>query len=437
MNSPTLAQEIREAAIALLGSARFERAISLIIVATAYLAFTVKSTMGWPALIAVVSSLVVLAAASLVIRGRDLEWHGILPISLLVFVGWSALSIFWSDYQWASLGSILYQVAFAFLGIYVALTRDLIQVVRAFGDVFRVVLLFSIIVEVLSGLLLDVPFRFLNIAGNLAYAGPIQGLAGSRNQLGLIALLALVTFFVEWRTRSVPRPLANASLVLAALTAIFSRSPITFGVLGVVALAALALFGLRRLEPASRRVGQFVLLGGVVILGTIALIARDRLLNLFNAGNEFEFRLSLWRGISAVTPNNPLEGFGWIGYWRSTLPPYFGIDPFTAPHQSALNAYLDVWLQLGLVGLVAFVAFISLALGRSWVLASNKRSVVYLWPALVLVVLGITSFAESSVLVEFGWFTVVICALKASQNLSWRTRLPASENRRPDPEESR
>jgi exopolysaccharide production protein ExoQ len=435
MNSPTLAQEIRDAATALLGSARFERAISLTIVATAYLAFTVKATMGWPALIAVVSSLVVLAAASLVIRGRDLEWHGILPISLLIFVGWSAISIFWSDYQWASLGSILYQMAFAFLGIYVALTRDLIQVVRTFGDVFRVILLLSITLEVLSGLLLDVPFRFLKIAGNLAYAGPIQGLAGSRNQLGLIALLALVTFFIEWRTRSVPRPAANASLVLAGLMIIFSRSPITFGVLGAVVVAALALFGLRRLEPASRRVGQFVLLGAVLVFGTISFVSRERLLDLFNAGNEFAYRLSLWRGISAVTPTNSLEGFGWIGYWRETLPPYFAIDPLTAPHQSALNAYLDVWLQLGLVGLVAFVAFIALALGRSWVLASNKRSVVYLWPALVLVVLGVTSFAESSVLVEFGWFTLVICALKASQNLSWRTRLPASENRRPDPDE--
>jgi len=435
MTSPNLAHEIRDAVIALLGSARFERAVSLTIVATAYLAFTVKATMGWPALIAVVSSLVVLAAASLIIRGRDLEWHGILPISLLIFVGWSALSIFWSDYQWASLGSILYQVAFAFLGIYVALTRDLIQVVRAFGDVFRVILLVSIVVEVLSGLLLDVPFKFLNVVGNLAYAGPIQGLAGSRNQLGLIALLALVTFFIEWRTRSVPRPLANASLVLAGLMVIFSRSPITFGVLGVAVVAALALFGLRRLTPASRRVGQFVLLGAVVLFSTIGFFMRGRLLDMFNAGNEFEFRLSLWRAISAITPTNSLEGFGWIGYWRSTLPPYFGIDPFRAPHASALNAYLDVWLQLGLVGLVAFVAFVALALGRSWVLASNKRSVVYLWPALVVVVLAVTSFAESSVLVEFGWFTLVICALKASQNLSWRARLPASENRRPDPDE--
>lgn len=416
--------QVADAAAALLGSAPFGRAITIAIVATAYLSFTVKATMGWAGLVGIVAALVVLSAISLAVRRRELEWRGLLPISLLFFVGWSSLSILWSDYQWASLGSILYQLAFAFLGVYVALTRDLIQIVRAFGDVFRVILSAGLILEVLSGLLLDVPFVFLRIAGNLATAGPIQGVFGSRNQLGLVALIALVTFFVEWRTRSVQRPAATASLVLAGVTVLLTRSPVTLGSLGVVALAAAALFGLRRLDPAARRVGQFALLGFVAVGSVVAFAVRIRLIGFLNGRTEFETRLSLWRSIATVTPQNSLEGFGWLGYWRHDLPPYVGIAPFSGPHQSALDAYIDVWLQLGLVGLFAFLAVTGLALGRSWVLASNKRSVVFLWPALVLVVLLTVSTAESSALVEFGWLTLVICALKASQHLSWRTRLP-------------
>ena len=94
------------------------------------------------------------------------------------------------------------------------------------------------------------------------------------------------------------------------------------------------------------------------------------------------------------------------------------------PRETALNAYVDVLLQLGLVGLCAFIALMGLAFVRSWLLAANKRSVVYLWLALMLTVLVSISFAESSVLVEFGWLTLVICAIKASQDLSWRARLP-------------
>lgn len=420
-----------DAATTLLGSAPFGRALVICIVATAYLSFTVKSTMGWAGLIAIVATLVVLAAVSIAVRPRDLEWRGLLPISLLAFVGWSAISVFWSDYQWASLGSIAYQIAFAFLAVYVALTRDLIQVVRGFGDVLRVLLSGGLVLEILSGLLLDIPISFLHITGNLGQAGPIQGLFGSRNQLGLVALIALATFFVEWRTRSVHRPVAFGSLALAAVMVLLTRSPVTFVALAVLAIAAIALRVLRRSTPESRRIGQFVLLGSVLLISAVAVAGRVRIVGFLNARTELETRLSLWRGIRRVVPDNSLEGFGWIGYWQPDLPPYIGINPFSGPHQSALSAFVDVSLQLGLVGLVTFIAFVGLAFVRSWLLASNKTSVVYLWPALTLAVLLSVSGVESSALVEFGWLTLVICGLKASQNLSWRTRLPSE----PLPEE--
>lgn len=423
MSIPPRRTILSDAGIGMLGSPRFAHALTVAIVGAAYFSFTLRNTMGWPGLIAIVSTLVVVAAASITVKRRELEWQGLLPISLLAFLGWSALSIAWSDYQWVSLGSILYQIAFAFLAVYIALTRDLIQLVRAFGDVLRVLLALSLVLEVLAGVLLDVPIAFLQIAGNLGVGGPIQGVVGSRNQLGLVALIGLVTFVIELRTRSVRRPVAVASIVVSALAILFARSPVTFGVLGVVALAGVALVGLRRATPEARRAAQFSLLAAVVVGSVILFAARSRVIPLLNAGGALEFRIRLWQDIVALVPLNTLEGFGWAGYWRTLLPPYFAIDPPGQPHGSALNAFLDVLLQLGLVGLVAFIALVGLALVRSWLLASNKRSVVYVWPALVLVVLLVTSAAESSVLVEFGWLTLVVCALVASRDLSWRERL--------------
>ena len=64
---------------------------------------------------------------------------------------------------------------------------------------------------------------------------------------------------------------------------------------------------------------------------------------------------------------------------------------------------------------------------RSWLLASRQRSVVFAWPALILVVLLSTAFAESSILVEFGWLTFVVCCVKASRELSWRTAFAATQ----------
>jgi hypothetical protein len=80
-----------------------------------------------------------------------------------------------------------------------------------------------------------------------------------------------------------------------------------------------------------------------------------------------------------------------------------------------------VWFQLGLIGFALFLGFLGLAFVRSWLLASRRRSIVFAWPALVLVVLLIGSLAESFTLVEFGWLALVLCSVKASRELSWRT----------------
>ncbi|MGO8610209.1 hypothetical protein ACC848_45495, partial [Rhizobium johnstonii] len=74
----------------------------------------------------------------------------------------------------------------------------------------------SLGLEILSGILLDVPLRFLGIQGKLAELGPLQGIFGTRNSLGIVAVIALVTFAVELRTQSVRPAVAVASLVLAA-----------------------------------------------------------------------------------------------------------------------------------------------------------------------------------------------------------------------------
>ncbi|HEY2556226.1 MAG TPA: exopolysaccharide production protein, partial [Diaminobutyricibacter sp.] len=150
------------------GSARFASALSLVAVGVGFSTHAIRSVMGWPGLIGALAALVLLAAISFIAQRETIEWHGLLPVSILVFVGWCALSIFWSNYQWATLAGIGYQMTFAFLGIYIALVRDAIQIVRVVGDVLRVLLSVSLALEVLSGLLIDLPIRFLGIQGNIA-----------------------------------------------------------------------------------------------------------------------------------------------------------------------------------------------------------------------------------------------------------------------------
>ena len=408
------------------GSARFAQALSLLAIGLGFSTYAIRALIGWPGLLAALSALLVLCGASLVTRWRAIEWYGILPITILVFVGWCAASVIWSNSPGASAARVLYLIAFGVLGVYVALMRDTIQIVKAFGDTLRLLLGLSLAVEIVAGVLLDVAVPFLGIQGDIAALGPIQGIFGSRNMLGFVALIALITFIVEWRTGILSRTRAMLSIVLALVILALSGSPTTWIALGAALLALGALYGLRRVPPASRWGWQLALLITAAAALITGWILRVRIVELLDARAEFDVRLDVWRELSRYLSLNPLQGWGWVGKWRDA-PPYTWIEAGAGrPHDTALNAYLDVYFQVGVIGAFLFAALIGVALVRAWLLASNRRSVVYLWPALVLVAIAVTSAAESFALAEGGWMLVVICAVKAARDMSWRDALKRS-----------
>ncbi len=230
-----------------------------------------------------------------------------------------------------------------------------------------------------------------------------------------------MSFVIEWRTRSIQRGWAIGSLVLAVLTLILTRSSIGWGTAFVAVFVLGVLYVIRRVNPARRHFWQFGV-GGLAVLGAVlAWVLRTPIITALSATGELNYRLTIAREVVTLFRLHPLEGWGWIGEWHSNIAPYSLIGTGTGrPSTSAVDAYLDVLFQLGLVGLALFIGMAGLAFVRSWLLASRQRSVVYTWPAVVLASLLTSSLAESGILMEFGWMTLVVCCVLASQKLSWR-----------------
>jgi O-antigen ligase len=243
-----------------------------------------------------------------------------------------------------------------------------------------------------------------------------------------------VTFVIELATRSVRRGTGVFSVIVAALAIVFSGSPVTLGVAIVTAVAALVLFALRSAAPDTRRGWHFVLLAVGLLTLVLGFLVRGRILEILSTRREFTYRLEIWRELWRLIDLNPLEGWGWTGFWRSNVSPFFALDVIgNRAHTSALNAYFDVYFQTGLIGIAIFVVFVALTMGRAWVLAAARKSIVYVWIALVMVVLVVTSSAESAVLVEYGWLLLVICSVKAARDLSWRRNLRRADDPVPAP----
>lgn len=413
-----------DAARAALASARVTQAITELAIAVALCMHAVRALVGWPGALAALAGLVVLAALSLASQPERVEWQGILPISLLALVGFLTVSTLWSQYAASTIAGVIYALAFGFLGLYIALVRDTIQIVRAVGSALRVVLLLSLALEVFSGIIIDTPLTFLGIAGNLAQGGPIQGLAGTRNYLAFLAALAALSFWIEYRTRSVPRGLSYASLALAAVTIVFGRSPVSGLVLAAVIAAGLMLVLLRRLREPARGAVQSILLISAIVAAGLGWIFRQQLLALAGATADATVRTSVWADLEKFIGQYPAQGWGWLGAWRDDRYPFIVVrDAFGRQPDSALNAYVDTTLQLGFIGLGLLVIALGLAFVRAWLVATERRSTVHVWPALVLVLLATTSMTESYLLIEGGFMLFVIAALVAARERSWRGRL--------------
>jgi len=421
-----LARRYLSAWIGFSAGGRFSQALATVIVLFAFGQPTVEALVGHAGVWSVLVTLFVLAGLSLLGQRYRIEWHGVLPLSLLTFVGYCALSVLWSEYSWVALRGLVATVCFVGLGLYLALGRDLVQVIRASGDAFRILLVAALGLEVLSGLVLDVPIPAFGIQGNIAYGGPIQGVGGTRNFMGFIAAMALVTFVVEFLTRSVTTWRAIGSTALAVIALMLVQSPITGLAMIALAVTALALWSLRHARPTTRPVVNGVLGAAVVLMLVVGVLARHRVLAEIGAAGGTATRLDLWSQIRVFVGQFPIQGWGWVGTWphEAVVPYVTFIDPAGQRFTSGLNAFVDAWLQIGLAGTIILGVTALLAFARAWVTATTFPGVAYVWPAAVLVLLGVTSTAESYLLHGAGLMVFVAVLVIAARRRSWRRHLP-------------
>ncbi|MGI6879160.1 O-antigen ligase family protein [Microbacterium sp. gxy059] len=416
----------RDAIVAELQSPAFARAYTLTALTAGFLTAVLHRTVGTVTLATIVTGLACLGVAVLVARRDELSLVGFAPTSLVLFLAWTLASVAWAldGARGRTLAAWLALVGWAVVAITIAHVRDTLQIARAVGDVLRWLLTLSLALEVLSGIVIDVPFTALGITGDIAFGGPVQGLFASRNLLAFVAVVALVTFTIEWRSRSVPRHVAGYSLILAALLAVLSSSPTAF-VLLVMMVVATAALGIARLVPLPRRRTAQVAIAAAAVIGFIGAFAmRGPIVRFLSARSGFTTRADLWTQMIEWIRHRPITGWSWFGTWEDEPFPTNIVNlSLGSPNASALSAYFDVLLQLGWVGLLLFSLLILLALARAWLAASDRRSVVYAWLPLMLVALLVESVFESYALSDLGWLLLVICAVRAGQERSWRIAL--------------
>ena len=375
---------------------------------------------GWGAIIL----LLAVAWAAVAMRAR-MPWRGT-PIALVTFGALCVVSTVWSNYPPVTALGALTTVLTIGGGVIMERTLDLAQVVRALGVALRWVIGLSLAFELVVATVVRAPVLplWVSYEGEIPRAyywsraelfevldgGRIQGIVGNANLLGFAALLAVIVFSVQLVDRRVGQAAGWGWLAAAVLAFVLAGS----STMVVAAIAVAVVLGLvllaRRLSPRGQRrllVGSLV--GGVGAVAA-AILARDALLGLLGRSGDLTNRVDIWAAVSELIGERPVLGWGWVSYWAPWVEPFDGLVVIGGvQYLQAHNAWLDVTLQLGILGLVVFAALAVTTAARAvtWAVDAplgdeSASAAARMLPVLVLALLLVQSLAESRLLLEAG-----------------------------------
>jgi O-antigen ligase len=327
-----------------------------------------------------------------------------LPIALLLLAG--AISVMVASDHRTALG--LYRAYFieAVAVFYVA-----VDVVRRAEDVQRLVLAFAVGSSLLAALNLVV-FAGALLSNNVQIGAAPNALYGDANYVAMYldppfamaAGLALFAHTPRWRWIGV----AWFGVVGAALMVTFSKG----SYLAVGALALVAVLTVRRW-------GAVLLVGAVaaaVLVAQIPLVAQRLGTIPFSIGG----RLEIYRATFQMIRNSPIFGVGLGAYSFQ----FRGQVPEVYPH----DIWLTFWVEIGLLGLIAFAVILFGLLWLGWRAWPRMRDFYRptLWGALAALVMwafhGIVDspYWKNDMSVEFWTLAalIIICLRTATRAAS-------------------
>ena len=141
----------------------------------------------------------------------------------------------------------------------------------------------------------------------------------------------------------------------------------------------------------------------------VVIADRDAVLSVLGKDATLTGRTVLWSAVVERIEDRPLLGYGYSAFWEAT-----GVQSeqvrtavgWDTPHSH--NGLLDVWLDLGLIGVLALVAAYVVALKRAWTALRASMQLNGVWAMTFLVMLFLGNATESSISQSFLIWTVFV-----------------------------
>ena len=379
---------------------------------------------------------ILIALATVVLLRRRVNWLrlGKENVWLLILFAYMAASITWSEFPLVSFKRWVRTLGPLMMAALIVSDRIPLQ---AFEAVFRR----TAYILVPFSLLLIKYYPPLGVEYN-RWSGQLMwtGVTSNKNSLGqLCAVSLLLLLWMTLRSRRAgelkDRVLQSADLLVGAIALFLLRgapgaySATSFALLAVGSMTLLLVYKFNAVATyVARHLGALIAVG-VLVFWMLNQWLMNSVSSMLGRDATLTGRTDIWQGILAVASGSPVIGVGYGGFWglQPEITSAWGV---TQSH----NGYLNVYLELGIVGLLLFGIYVfSLCARIRRVLAQSIDLGALSMCCLLLTLLY--NISESALLTTgFLWTTMVIASVlttAASKDVSLAR--VANEQSRPMP----
>ncbi len=353
------------------------------------------------------------------------QWRRVLnqvPIELTLIIALMIGSSFWSSYPSQTITSFLLEISLVVVAIFFVALFSWRQILNIFANTIRAIIFGALSVELISTLFKLLPaagpennmLHFLQSLGQISDGRQIDDMLLRNNFMAAWALFGVITFLIEFFISSRHKALTFISLGLSILTITLSKSAgIIFASVAVI-LAAIVLLVAEGKDRDTRHRYYRIAWVAAGSAGFLVLIFRRAVFEFLGKSPDMTHRSDIWRKVFALISDRPLEGWGFSGIWVPGVKPYSGLVVINGiEYFQAHNSYLDIWLQLGLVGLVLFLILFTRTFVKAWRLGVHHSNALYLWPILILVAQLVRGITESRLLIQSAMLMLLIFTIKS------------------------
>lgn len=272
------------------------------------------------------------------------------------------------------------------------------------------ILCFTMTIAALASAVLALAFPSIGLEASSGHFGNWQGVFTQKNACGraMVFAIAAVLSYGKWNA------VRLACFVLFAFVLAMSGSRGAWVIAATILVLYVLLLVLERFTSASRLV---VLCVAVILMAAAAMMAWAYLpmFALF-LGRDATLtgRTAIWQQVWAAILKHPWLGYGFSAFWQGMKGESYNVIlalRFVLFH--AHNGFLEIWLELGAVGLLLFTLGHLRAWRRLWPLLLKRHMPECAWMFFVLALIFLYDLDENTLLTFNGAFWVLYVAAVA------------------------